>query len=174
MRRLPPVDDKGNRFAEARVLEIEDRPVETSAARHVAMHSDWAIDAELFVQRRFAQRSEVVRGDGEGHQARAHLCGDVPAAIAGKVLRRIWRNDLEIDAGVEGDEAVARAKARMDTAARRSDPREALDRLRALVEIGGSPEDMVQPDHVVASLVVSGARVINSARPLAMRLSRSS
>ena len=62
----------------------------------------------------------------------------------------------------------------MDAAARWSDPGEALDRLRALVEIGGRPENMVEPDHVVTSLVVSGARVINSARPLAMRLSRSS
>src|SRR5580704_3106050 len=135
MRRLPPVDGEGNRFAEARVLEREDRPVEPSAARRVAMHGDWAIDAEPFAKRRFAERSEVVRGDGEGHQARARLRGDSPAAIAGKVLRRIGRDDLEIDAGIEGDQAIARAEAGMDAAARRSDPGQALDPLRALVEI---------------------------------------
>src|SRR5580704_1709789 len=174
MRRFPPVDDEGDRLAEARVVEIEDRPVEPSAARRVAMHSDWAIDAQPFTQRPFAQRSQIVRGDGEGHQAWARLRRNAPAAIAGEVLRRIVRDDFEIDAGIEGDQAVARAEARMDAAVRRSNPGEALDRLRAVVEIGDRPEDMVEPDHVVASLVVSGARVINSARPLAMRLSRSS
>ena len=62
----------------------------------------------------------------------------------------------------------------MDAAARRSDPGEALDRLRAVVEIGGRPEDMVELDHASLPSLDSGARVMNSARPLAMRLSRSS
>ena len=53
------------------------------------MHGDRTVDAEAFPQRRFAQRSEVIRGDGEGHQARARLFGDATAAIAGEVLRRV-------------------------------------------------------------------------------------
>ena len=109
MRRRAPIDHKGDRLAEAAILEIKNGPVEAHAVRPVAAHGRRALQRKTFAPSSRAQRVEIVRTNGEGHDAGTRQGCDAAAAIAFKVLGRIGRDDLQIDPGIEADQAVARA-----------------------------------------------------------------
>ena len=158
MRRRPPVDHEWDRLAEA--ARPRDRGWSSRGARRLGRSRCMATGPRRERPSRRAASLSVSRSsdaNGKGHDAWTRQRRDAAAAIALKVLRRIGRDDLEIDRRNRGAIRLLRVPRPGWTPPRAGvTPVRRLDGLCAPASRSGAAQRIwSSPDHVVASLVVS-------------------